>query len=232
VGARGPGAKPVKTPENGKPKKSPRHPWEKKGLSRADRVLAFLQSLPVTSGMLAGETMRLLPFQVKFIRAVYHEDATGKRPVRQAVFSCPRKNGKSGLVAGMALAHFIGPEAERRGQCYSCANDRGQASILFREMKAIILATPWMAERVNIRDFTKEMEDAVTGSTFQSLSADVATKHGLSPSFCCYDELGQARSRDLYDVMASAQGARKSPLLVTISTQAPDDQHVLSELID
>lgn len=233
MGARGPNAKPVKLTEKGKPKKrTTRKPWEKKRLSRADRVIAFLESLPVTAGLLAGKKMKLLPFQVDFIRAVYREDDSGKRPVRQAVLSLPRKNGKSGLVAGMALAHFIGPEAEQRGQCYSCANDRGQASILFREMKAIILAVPWMAERVNIRDFSREMEDAITGSTFQALSADVETKHGLSPSFCCYDELGQAKKRDLYDVMESGQGARLAPLLVTISTQAPDDQHVLSELID
>ncbi len=233
MGARGPGAKPVKMPEKGNPKKkTTRQPWEKKGLSRADRVIAFIESLPVTSGLLAGTKMKLLPFQVEFLRAVYREDATGKRPVRQAVLSCPRKNGKSGLVAGMALAHFIGPEAEQRGQCYSCANDRAQASILFREMKAIILATPWMSDRVNIREFHKELEDALTDSTFNALSADVATKHGLSPSFCCYDELGQARNRDLYDVMESAQEARLAPLLVSISTQAPDDQHILSELID
>jgi len=228
VGLRGIGAKPIKTPENGK---TTRHPWEKKGLSRAERVIAFLKSLPVTSGLLAGKRMKPLPFQVDFIRAVYRE-ADGKRPVRQAVLSLPRKCGKSGLVAGMALAHFIGPESEQRGQCYSCANDRAQASILFKEMRAIILATPWMADRTNIKDWAKEMEDSVTGSTFQALSADVGTKHGLSPSFTAYDELGQAKSRDLYDVMASAQGARKSPLLVTLSTQAPDDQHVLSELID
>lgn len=233
MGKRGPGAKPVKMPEKGKPKnKTIRHPWEKKGLSRADRVIAFIESLPVTAGMLVGQKMKLLPFQVEFLRAVYRTDDSGKRPVRQAVLSCPRKNGKSGIVTGMALAHLIGPEAEQRGQCYSCANDRGQASILFREMKAIILATEWMSERVIVRDFTKELEDTVTGSTFQALSAEATTKHGLSPSFCCYDELGQSKTRDLFDVMASAQGARKEPLLVAISTQAPDDQHILSELID
>ena len=233
MGARGPGAKPIKKPAKGTTKKkTTRQPWEKKGLARADRVIAFIESLPVTSGLLAGTKMKLLPFQVAFLRAVYREDDSGRRPVRQAVLSCPRKNGKSGLVTGMALAHLIGPETEQRGQCYSCANDRGQASILFREMKAIILATEWMAARVNIRDFTKEFEDLETGSTFQALSADATTKHGLSPSFCCYDELGQARTRDLFEVMSSAQGARKEPLLVAISTQAPDDQHVLSELID
>src|SRR6267142_6064622 len=30
------------------------HPWEKKGLSRAERVIAFIETLPVTAGPLAG----------------------------------------------------------------------------------------------------------------------------------------------------------------------------------
>ena len=233
MGKRGPGAKPVKksTKDNLK-NEITIQPWEIEGLSRAARVIAFLETLPVTAGLLAGQKMKLLPFQKEFIEAVYAVDDTGKRPVRQAVFSLPRKCGKSGLVAGLALCHFIGPEAEPRGACYSCANDRAQASILFKEMDAVIHATPWMAERVNIKTFSKDMEDAITGSTFNALSADVATKHGLSPSFVAYDELGQARNRDLYEVMSSAQGARKEPLLVTISTQAPDDTHILSELID
>jgi phage terminase large subunit-like protein len=230
MGARGPGAKPVRSkPEN---LVSVSHSWEKRGLSRAERMIRFIESLPVTSGLLAGKKMKLLPFQKDFLRCVYRTDKKGNRLVRQAVLSVARKNGKTGLVTGMALGHLVGPEAEQRGQCYSAANDRAQASILFKEMKAVILGMPWMAERVIIREFTKELEDSLTGSTFNALSADVGTKHGLSPSFVCYDELGQAKGRELYDVLASAQGARKEPLLVSISTQAPDDGHILSELID
>ena len=236
MGARGPGAKPVRKPKKaqGLSENSPEvlHSWQAPGLTRAERMIRFIESMPVTSGLLAGTTLKLLPFQIDFLNSVYREDENGNRPVRQAVLSVGRKNGKTGLVTGMALGHFIGPESEQRGQCYSAANDRAQAAILFREMEAVILATPWMADRVTIRRFHKEMDDSVTGSTFNSLSADVATKHGLSPSFCAYDELGQARNRDLYEVLASAQGARKSPLLVSISTQAPDDIHILSELID
>ena len=232
MGLRGPNATPLSATETG-----PREPfpWERAGLKRWQKVCAFLETLPITSGLLAGKTMKLLPFQKAFIKAVYAE-RKGKRLVRQAVLSCPRKNGKSGLSAGLALCHLAGPEAEPRGQVISCANDRSQASILYEEMKAIVEATPWLSNRIVFKEYQKTMRDdkgpEATKSTYTAISAEVSSKHGLSPSCIIYDELGQAKTRDLFDVMATSQGARKEPLLLVISTQAATDNHVLSELID
>lgn len=44
--------------------------WKRK-TSRVERIIAFLQSLPITKGILAGKRMRLLPGQRKFIERVY-----------------------------------------------------------------------------------------------------------------------------------------------------------------
>src|SRR5215813_4861641 len=70
-------------------------PWQRPGLSRWQRVEAFLEDLPIGSGRDAGQKLRLRPFQRQFIRAVYREDRSGNRPVRTAVFSLPRKQGKT-----------------------------------------------------------------------------------------------------------------------------------------
>lgn len=211
------------------------HPWTTPGLSRAERVIAFMESLPITSGALAGTTFRLRPWQAKFIRAVYATDRRGIRQVRTAVLSVARKNGKTDIAARLALCHIAGPEAEARGEVYSAANDRFQAGRIFSEIRAIIERTPWMAERISVRAHSKELEDigpGGTGSIFAALSADVATKHGLSPSFIIYDELGQATSRDLFDVLDTSTGARAEPVMVVISTQAARDDAPMSELID
>ena len=47
-----------------------------------------------------------------------------------------------------------------------------------------------------------------------------------------YDELAQARTRELYDVLDTSMGARSEPLFIVISTQSNDPQHILSQLID
>ncbi len=244
MGMRGPGAKPVKKPvaDGGQPNlffhpaalapPPPVRPWEAEGLTRAGRVVAFVESLEVTAGKLAGQPFRLRPWQVEIIDEIYREDAAGERPVRTAVITFGRKNGKTALAAALALCHLVGPEAEARGEIYSAANDKMQAGKIFAEMEAMILRLPALADRINIKRFGKEMEDSETGSIFRALSADVAGKHGLSPSCVIYDELGQATSRDLFDALDTAMGARANPLLMVISTQAATDVAPLSQLID
>lgn len=242
MGLRGPGARPIKAPQaeiiglfsHLEPATiAEARPWDAEGLSRVERVVAFLEALPITSGVLAGETFEVRPWQRQFLEAVYGLDEMDRRPVRTAVLSMARKNGKSGLAAGLALCHLCGPEAEARGQVFSAANDRNQAALLYAEMAAIIDRTDWMNDRLSLRRHAKEIEDiGGTGSVYAALSADVGTKHGLSPSFVVYDELGQAPKRDLFDALDTAMGARAEPLMLVISTQAPDDLAPLSELID
>lgn len=201
-------------------------------LSRAERVIAFLEDLPITSGAHAGRKMALRPWQRDIIEQIYATDAGNKRQVRTAVVSMPRKNGKTALAAGLALAHLIGPEAEPRGQVYSAAVDRDQSALIFNEMVAMIKADPEYQRRVNIQAFAKRIEDYETGSTYSALSSDARKGHGLNASFVIYDELAQARDRKLYESLATSMGARAEPLMIVISTQAADDQHFLSELID
>ncbi len=113
MGLRGKGAKPKKP--GVLPKKRPRvQPWTLAKHDRAGRVVAFLQWLPVTKGKLAGKRMRLLPPQRQFIESIYGDLATdGRRNVRLGVKSEPKGNGKTGLAAGLALCHLLGPESER-----------------------------------------------------------------------------------------------------------------------
>lgn len=232
MGLRGPGAKPMKKPAKAAGEAPEVQPWEKKGLSRVGRVIAFLEALPVTSGALAGKPLKMRPWQRKFLKSIYAPDAKGNRPVRTAVLCMARKNGKTGLAAGLALCHLAGPEAEPRGQVYSAANDRAQAALLYAEMAAIIERVPFLDERLSLRRHAKEIENMEDGSVYAALSADVPGKHGLSPSFVVYDELGQAPKRDLFDALDTAMGARAEPLMLVISTQAADDLAPMSELID
>jgi phage terminase large subunit-like protein len=163
---------------------------------------------------------------------VYRTDKEGRRFVRTAVLSLGRGNGKTTLAAALALCHLAGPEAESRGEVYSAANDRFQASRIFNELSAIVQRVPWLDERVSIRRFTKELEDiSGTGSLYAALSADAPTKMGLAPTFVCYDELGQTMSRQLLDAFETAMGKRGGLLLV-ISTQASKDEAPMSQLID
>lgn len=235
MGLRGPGAKP-------KPKgdilSAPKRemPWEAADLTRVERLVAFMEFLPITKGILAGHTMKLLPEQIDFIDAVYgNVDDEGRRKVRLAIRSEPRGGGKTGFLAGLCLAHLLGPESEPRGECYSAAIDKQQAGLLYREMEAIINTVPEFDARVNCQRFHKRLEvlsGQGKGSLYESLSADVRRGHGLAPSFWVYDEFAQAKTDELLHNLQTAQGKRKESLGVVISTQAANDHHPLSVMID
>jgi phage terminase large subunit-like protein len=235
MGLRGPGAKPVKAPKQRK--KSRGSPvWDDPTLPRWRRVVVFLESLPITKGILQGERMKLLPGQVDFIRGVYGNlDADGRRRTRVAIKSEPAGNGKTGFVAGLHCCHLLGPEAEPRGEIDAAAVDRTQSSKMFDEVEAIIREVPEFAARVNIKQHEKIIavtEGAGKGSKFYAMSGDARKGHGLAPSFWAYDELAQVPDRALLDNLLVRMGKRQQALGIIISTQAPNDDHPLSQLID
>ena len=200
---------------------------------RAARVIAFIEALTVPSGEGAGGPFKLRPFQRAFIRDIYEPHGLNERRlVRRAVLSIARKNGKTALIAALVLAHLIGPEAIQNGEIYSAANDREQAAQVFKVARQIVDADPELATLVRVVPSTKTLACYGNGSFYRAISAEAGTKHGLNPTFVIYDELAQARNRELYDVLDTSMGARAEPLFVTISTQSNDPEHILSKLID
>jgi phage terminase large subunit-like protein len=210
----------------------------RRNATRAGLVIEFIENLTVPSGIGQGKRFLLEPFQKKFIRDIYepHIGATrewrGNRVVRRAILSIARKNGKTALIAAIVLAHLVGPEAIVNGEIYSAANDRDQAGIVFKFARQIVELEPELRAQIEIIPSTKTMVARRTGSVYRAVSSEVGTKHGYLPSVVIYDELAQARNRDLYDVLDTAFGARNEPLFIVISTQSNDPEHVLSKLID
>lgn len=180
--------------------------------------------------------MKLRQWQIdEILSPIYAEDDEGNRQVRTAVVSMGRKNGKTFLSAALAYCALCWPEAEERGEVYFAAIDKLQASKAWAEAKAMLERHPELSQRVNIIRFSKEievLEGHGKGSVLKAVSADADSKLGMSPSFVLCDEAGYWPNRDLFDVFDSALGARDNPLIVIISTQAKDDTHFFSEMLD
>jgi phage terminase large subunit-like protein len=235
MGLRGPGAKPKAKLRKKKGKSAPAEPWKAPGLTRPERVIAFIESRRITSGMHAGKPFLLRPWQKGIIHAVYGpQDDAGRRVVRQVLLTIPRKNGKTQLAAVLALCHMVGPEAEPRGQVFSAAADRNQAALIFRELEAFILDDDALIARCNVQRFAKKievLEGDGAGTIYEALSSDARKAHGLSPSFVVKDELAQWPSRELADNLETGTGARAEPLDITISTASSDPLHIMSEKV-
>src|SRR6201987_2686582 len=202
------------------------------GRRRATAVIKFIEKLTVPSGHGMGKPFKLEAFQKLFIRAIYEPHLAGRRAVRRAILSMARKNGKTALIAAIVLAHLVGPEGIVHGEIYSAANDRDQASIVFKFAKQIVELEPELLQMIELVPSTKTMIAHRTGSVYRAISAEAGTKQGYLPSVVIYDELAQAKGRDLYDVLDTSFGARQEPLFIAISTQSNDPEHILSKLID
>lgn len=210
-------------------------PWSNERLAPWKRVKLFIETeLQLTSGLGAGKPFKLRPWQLEIVKGIYRTER-GKRLVRTAVLSVGRKNGKSTIVAALALAHLIGPLRESRGQVVIAATDRDQAQVIFGEVEAMLKASGWLLDLVNIQVSAKRITSYADDSTLVALSSDARKAHGLNPTLVLLDELaqwGHGIGVRLYDALMTAGGARKAPLKIIISTQAPDDQSKMSELID
>lgn len=200
-------------------------------MTRGERVIRFIERYCIVpEGKLVGKPMRLDPFQKRFVLAVYDNPAG----TRKAILSLGRKNGKTGLIAGILLAHLVGPEAKLNSQIVSGAMSRDQAGLVFKLASKMVRLSSELRKLVRIVPSSKELIGLPLSVEFRALSAEGTTAHGLSPVLSLLDEVGQVRGprSEFIDAITTAQGAHEEPLLIVISTQAAHDSDLLSLWID
>ena len=200
-------------------------------MTRAARIIEFITRFIVTpDGAQVGQPMVLAEFQKQFIRDVYDNP----HGTRRAILSVARKNGKSGLIAGLLLAHLVGPEAKQNAQIVSGAMSRDQAALVFNLASKMVQLSPKLSAIVRIVPSGKRLLGLPLNTEYKALAADGKTAHGLSPVLAILDEIGQVRGpqSDFIDAITTSQGAHESPLLIAISTAAANDADLLSTWID
>src|SRR5574343_946188 len=203
--------------------------------ARADRIIKFIETLRVPDGALVGQYIQLRPFQREIITEVYAPTGPdGRRVVRTACMSIGKKNAKTALVAALILAHMCVKDlVVPNNQLYSLAYDHEQAAIVFKYASAMIQMDDELSDRFNIIDSRKKLIERVSGSEFAALSGEKKGKHGKSAGLVAFDELADFGSDGtLYDALMTARGAHKDSLAWIFSTQSPDDNAILSQLID
>lgn len=191
-------------------------------------VVFFEQLLVHIKGELAGEPFILQDWQRdEVIRPLFGwRRSDGTRRYRRAYVEVPRKNGKSTLVAGIAL-YLLLADNEPGAEVYGAAVDREQAAIVFDLAKAMVEASPVLSQRA--QTFKRSIVSPSNSGVYRVLSADVPAKHGLNAHGVIFDELHAQPNRDLWDVLTTATGARRQPLIVAISTAGFDRESICFE---
>lgn len=195
----------------------------------ADRYYRFAEKLKHYKGEWAGQLLKLEPWQ-KFcdgsLLGWVHIE-TGLRRFRYSLEEVPRKNGKT-LRAGVRLDYLTFFDGEPGAEGYSIATKRDQAKLAFTDAKKLVQSSG-LKTRIKVLVANMHRED--TASKLEPLGADHDSTDGLNPSVVCVDELHAMKDRGLLDVMETATGARRQPLIFAITTFGDDpvsvwgDQH-------
>lgn len=194
------------------------------------RKVEIINKLTHTKGPFAGQPFNLRPWQKRIIQQLFKIDRkTGKRERRMCLLMIPRKNGKTEIIAALAIDGLLF-DGEIGAEVYSAAADKDQAALAFNVAAQMIRNDPDLAARCDILDSQKRIVDHKTGSFYRAISAEAYSKHGFNASRVLYDELHAAPSRELWDVLTSSTGARAQPLTVAISTAGYDRHSILYEL--
>lgn len=185
---------------------------------RANRPIEFIERFCKHSkGEWAGQPVRLELFQKAFISALFGfvDSETGLRKYREAFFMVARKNGKSTMLAGIAL-YMLLADGEAGAEVYSVATKKDQAKIIFDEVCHMVSQSPYL--RKHIKKRKSDLYFSASMSKLQPLGKNSDTLDGLNSSCVILDEAHAVKDRNLYEVMKQSQSARTQPLFVTITT--------------
>lgn len=144
------------------------------------------------------------------------------RAASYAYIEIARKNGKTALSAGVGL-YMLFADGESRPEVYSAATVKDQAKICFSDAVEIVKAT-------DLKNYLTPYRNSIVyelkGGTMKPLSSDYGTHDGLNPSCGIIDEFHAHKDSGMFDVIKSAFGARRQPLMFIITTAGFDKSGV------
>jgi len=186
----------------------------------AERACNFIQSMPHVKGRWATRTIQLEGWQCMVICAIFGfywiKDLTS-RVVRLSYIEVPRKNAKSTLAAAIGL-YMLAEDGEEGAEVYSAATTHKQSLAIFDTAKAMARRHQAFAEAHDIVVQSHEIKVWGTLGKFEALHAQGETLDGLNASCNLIDELHAHKTRAVYDVLETAMGARRNPLMFIITT--------------
>ena len=193
----------------------------------AQRAIRFFGFLKHSKGEWAGAAFELASWECFIVGSLFGwKRADGTRRFRQAYNEVARKNGKTTLAAGVGLLLFAA-DGEPGAEVYTAATKRQQARITHGEATRMVRKSPALRRRICI--FRDNLNIEATASKYEPLGADADTEDGLNVHGAMIDELHAHKTRDLVDVLETATGARRQPLIFEITTAGQDRQSICRE---
>lgn len=184
---------------------------------KGEKACRFLESMVHIKGEWAGSRIILQPWQCFIFVNIFSwlRVSDGTRRFSEAYIEIPRKNGKSVLAAGIALAMFL-IDGEIGAEIYCGATTEDQANEVFYPAKQMVELSPYCKETFGVEVFAKSMFCNMNMARFKPLIGNPGD--GGSPHCAIADEYHEHDTDDLVETMKRGMGARRQPLMLEITT--------------
>lgn len=200
---------------------------------KANRALKFIEGFcRHHEGRLAPQHIKLELWQKAFVSVVFGiMDSNDTRQFREVVLIVGRKNGKT-LLRSRIRNYMTFLDGEYGARVYFVAPKLEQANLCYNALYEMIKKEPELSELIKKRRTDIYVES--TNTTRKALAFNAKKSDGLNPSLCVCDEVsswqGDAGLKQ-YEVLKSALGSRKQPLLLSITTSGYSDESIYDELV-
>lgn len=158
-------------------------------------------------------------------------DKNGNRQFREAVVIMARKQGKT-LFASAIIAYMVYLDGEYGAKVYCLAPKLEQANIVYDNFYQMLRKEPELDDLAKKRRSDIYVQDFNT--SIKPIAFNAKKSDGFNPQLVVCDEIaswqGEAGLKQ-YEVMKSALGARRQPLVLSISTAGYVNDGIYDELI-
>ncbi len=188
----------------------------------AAHACAFAETFEHVEGEWAarGERLKLEPWQVFIFVNVFGwlKVATGFRRFSTVYVEVPRKNGKSAMVAPIAL-YCLALDNEAGARVYSAATKAKQARIVFDVARQMAVRNAAFRDRCGV----KVQQHKVLGDALcEFVPLEAQKLDGLNVHCAIVDEVHEHPDSRVVDALDQARGARRQSLLFMITTAGSD----------
>ncbi|MBM6870800.1 terminase large subunit [Pseudoflavonifractor phocaeensis] len=198
---------------------------------RADKAIKFIERFcHHCEGR--SDLLKLALWQKALVSVLFGIlDQNGSRQFREAVVIVARKQGKT-LFAAAIIAYMVYLDGEYGAKVYCIAPKLEQAAVVYDDFCQMVQAEPELAQLSKKRRsdlYVPEWNASVRPIAFNAKKSD-----GFNPQLVVCDEIASwpaEQGLKQYEVMKSALGARRQPLVLSISTAGYINDGIYDELL-
>lgn len=155
-----------------------------------------------------------------------YDAETGERLIREALIKVPKKNWKSGFVAGLILSLMV-LNWRQSNEAAVIAPTKETADNVFKPLRDAVKADPELDALFHIQPNVRTITHLVTGISCRVYAADTDTIAGKIWAFVIFEELWLlAQRKGAEDMMLEATGgqaSRPEGVVISITTESDDE---------